>query len=227
VSHSPPEAAPRRRRSAEDARRAILEVAQKRLVEGGPEALRLQDIASDLGLSHPAILHHFGSREGLLQALARHGLAALQEDLLPALERPPEEVGGADGILERAFATLGDRGHARLLAWLALSGRAGSQGGAEPEQMLRALADAVHGRRVAFARESGRPEPSREDTDFSVTLVAVALLGDAVMGDGVRRSAGLPDDAATRRRFRSFLGRLVAGHLAGPPDPPGPGPGRE
>lgn len=210
---SPP---PRRRRSAEDARRAILEVAQKRLVEGGPEALRLQDIAAELGLSHPAILHHFKSREGLLQALARHGLEALQEDLLPALERPPEEVGGAEGILERAFATLGDRGHARLLAWLALSGRGGADEGEEPERLLRSLADAVHARRCAFARESGREEPAREDTDFSVILVAVALLGDAVLGDGVRRSAGLPDDASTRRRFRSFLGSLVARHLSGP-----------
>jgi AcrR family transcriptional regulator len=212
--------APRRRRNAEETRRAILEAAQKRLVEGGPDALRLQDVAADLGISHPAILHHFGSREGLLQALARSGLAALQEDLLRALERPPEEVGGAEGLLERVFETLGNRGHARLLAWLALSGRTAPSESPAPEPMIRALADAVHARRADFARATGRPEPDREDTIFSAVLVAVALLGDAVLGDGVRRSAGLPDDDDTRRRFRAFLARLVTSHLF--EDGPGP-----
>ncbi|MGH0034754.1 MAG: TetR/AcrR family transcriptional regulator [Myxococcota bacterium] len=207
-------APPRKRRSAEDARHAILEVAQKRLVEGGPEALRLQDIAAELGLSHPAILHHFGSREGLLEALAMHGLKALNDDLLPALERASSEPGSAEGILERAFETLGDRGHARLLAWLALSGRSAPDDGGEPERLVRSLADVVHARRLALAREAGRPDPDREDTDFSVLLVTVALLGDGVLGDEVRRSAGLPDDARSRRRFHGFLARLVSAHLS-------------
>ena len=46
------------------ARRAILEAAQKRLADCGPEEIRLQAIASDLGISHPAILHlHIHSLE--------------------------------------------------------------------------------------------------------------------------------------------------------------------
>ena len=61
----------RTRRSAPEARRAILEAAEKRLREGGPEAVRLQDLARDLGVSHPAILHHFGSREKLIRAVMR------------------------------------------------------------------------------------------------------------------------------------------------------------
>ena len=57
--------APKRRRlPADEAKTRILEAAQKRLTEGGPDAIRLQDLAADLGISHPAILHHFGSREG-------------------------------------------------------------------------------------------------------------------------------------------------------------------
>ena len=48
------------RRSPEEARRAILEAAEKHLVEGGPEAVRVQVVARDLGLSDAAIYHHFG-----------------------------------------------------------------------------------------------------------------------------------------------------------------------
>jgi len=48
------------RRTKEEAQRVILDAAEERLANGGPEALRLQDIAADVGISHPAILHHFG-----------------------------------------------------------------------------------------------------------------------------------------------------------------------
>ncbi|MBV1885644.1 MAG: TetR family transcriptional regulator, partial [Parvibaculaceae bacterium] len=51
--------AKRIRRTAEEARRLILDAAEKRLAEQGPEGIRLQDIAKDIGVSHPAILHHF------------------------------------------------------------------------------------------------------------------------------------------------------------------------
>ena len=47
------------RRTKEEAQRVILDAAEERLANGGPEALRLQDIAADVGISHPAILHHF------------------------------------------------------------------------------------------------------------------------------------------------------------------------
>ncbi|MGH7960445.1 MAG: helix-turn-helix domain-containing protein, partial [Candidatus Binatia bacterium] len=62
----------RRRRTAEEARRLILEAAEKRLITGGPEAIRLQDIAAEVGMAHAVISHHFGNREGLMEALTRH-----------------------------------------------------------------------------------------------------------------------------------------------------------
>ena len=60
----------RQRRTPEEARRLILEAAQALIVTTGPEGLRLQDIAAAAGISHPLILHHFGSREGLVRAMA-------------------------------------------------------------------------------------------------------------------------------------------------------------
>src|SRR2546421_10348142 len=69
----------RSRRTAEEARRLILEAAEKRLIAGGPEALRLQDLARDVGISHPLILHHFGSREGLIGALIARRLEGLDD----------------------------------------------------------------------------------------------------------------------------------------------------
>ena len=62
---------PRVRLPREDAQRAILDAAEKRLREGGPEAVRVQHVAADLGVTDAAIHHHFGSRRGLMEALLR------------------------------------------------------------------------------------------------------------------------------------------------------------
>src|SRR5262245_19200587 len=112
------------RRSAEAAREAILDAAEALLQEVGPDGIRLQAVAAAVGVSHPAVLHHFGSREGLVEAVVDRAVARLEEDLLTVLSArgSPDPV----DLLARVSATLADRGHARLVAWLTLSGRASS-----------------------------------------------------------------------------------------------------
>jgi AcrR family transcriptional regulator len=201
----------RRRRTAEEARHEILAAAQRRLAEGGPEAVRLQDIARACGIAHPTVLHHFESREGLLVALARSAISALNADVLRALTTPHAGTSAA-AVLDRIFETLGESGHARLLAWTALSERAPSPDGAEPPT-LRVLADTLQRRRAAEARARGGVPPGREDSDFAVRLVATAMLGDALMGDVFNRLAGHPGDAAFQRRFRLWLAKLLEDKL--------------
>ncbi len=200
----------RRRRTAEEARHEILAAAQRRLAEGGPEAIRLQDIARDLGISHPTILHHFESREGLMQALARSAIGALNNDVLRAISDPSRGT-SPEAVLDRVFQTLGESGHARLLAWAALSERAPGRLKAQPgeQPILKIFADVVHGRMVEEARAAGGRAPSREEADFAVRLVAAAMFGDALLGDVLNRLGGLPNDASVQRRFRIWLARLL------------------
>src|ERR1700730_12948685 len=82
TEHARDRTATRRRRSSAETRTAILEAAERRLLGGGPEAIRLQEIAADAGISHPAILHHFGSREGLVEAMVPRGIGKLQTQFL-------------------------------------------------------------------------------------------------------------------------------------------------
>jgi len=209
VSRAQPQ---RRRRSAEEARRVILEAAQKRLAECGPEEIRLQDIASDVGISHPAILHHFGTREGLMAAVAAHAMQTLNRDLVEAMSGPA--VPTALELLAQVRETLDDRGHARLVAWMVLTGRDGGDEDRDPI-MLRQLGEALHARRVETARAEGREPASLEDSLFTVMLVASAFFGDALIGSILRRSAGLGDDEDGQRRFdrwfADFLGRPRSG----------------
>jgi AcrR family transcriptional regulator len=198
--------AARRRRTAEEARREILEAAQKRLAAGGPEAVRLQDIAADVGISHPAILHHFESREGLLQALAARTLSDLNEELIRAIEHGQTEPGY---VLDRVFETLSDAGHARLLAWRSLSGRSGE--GADPRRLFKELIDAVHRRVQEEAVRCGVAAPTYEESAFCMRLASLAMFGDAIIGRDLNESSGLDEDS--RRRFRQWLDRLLTERL--------------
>jgi AcrR family transcriptional regulator len=197
----------RRRRTAEEARHEILAAAQRRLAEGGPEAIRLQDIARDVGISHPAILHHFESREGLMRALARSAMSAMNADVLRAIADPRRDT-APGAVLDRVFETLGESGHARLLAWAALSPH-GPTPGDDDQQLLRGLADALYQRLRERARRADATPPPREDTVFAVRLTAAAMIGDALLGGVFSRSAGLADDHAVQRRFRNWLARLL------------------
>src|SRR5260370_23171471 len=104
----------RARRTPEEARRLILESARQLIARAGPEGLRLQDIAADAGISHPSILHHFGSREGLVRALTQQAVAELRDRLLAALAAPEPST---ESLLAQVFGAFRD-GLAQRLAWL-------------------------------------------------------------------------------------------------------------
>jgi AcrR family transcriptional regulator len=205
-------AKPRRRRSPETAQREILDAAERRLAADGPAAVRLQDVAADVGISHPAVLHHFGSREALVRAVVDRAVRRLEAALIETITgsggQPPD--GGA--LLHRVFATLADGGHARLMAWLLLSGQEAIDARAA-QPSWRAITDATHAMRPI----AGGGAAAREDTLFCVMLAALATFGQAIAGDNVLAMAGLGDDPDAAARFRRWLATLLADHLARPP----------
>ena len=194
----------RLRRTPEEARRLILETAQSLIASTGPEGLRLQDIAAGAGISHSLILHHFGSREGLVRALTRQAVAELRDKLVAAMASGESSV---EQQLDRVFDAFRD-GLAQRLAWLAT---VDPGGGAEGTQMiLRDIADRLHPRRIAAA-PPGAVIP-RDDTDALIHLVAAAAFGDALFGAQLHRSAGLPATSETDRGFRRWLAALIRAH---------------
>jgi len=204
---------PRRRLTAEAAREVILEAAEARLRAEGPEGLRLQDIARDVGLSHPTVLHHFGSKQGLVEALVARSMTALEDELVACFreaKRPDDLV----PTMARVDEVMRVRGQARLLAWLALT-QADDQ--RAPESRLREVAELAHAARAALA--SG--EVSYEDTAFGIMLASTAAFGAALIGPGLLEALGLPSDGATVARFSRWVAELLAARAglpgAGPP----------
>jgi AcrR family transcriptional regulator len=194
----------RQRRTPEEARRLILEAAQALIESTGPEGLRLQDIAAAAGISHPLILHHFGSREGLVRALTRQAAAELRDKLVAAMASSEYSV---EQQLDRVFDAFRE-GLAQRLAWLAT---VDPGGGTEGTQMImREIADRLHARRIATAPPGA--VITRGDTDALIHLVATAAFGDALYGTQLHRSAGLPATSETDRHFRLWLAALIRAH---------------
>ncbi len=200
------EPAPRKRRTADEARTAILDAAERLLVEAGPAGIRLQEVAAQVGVSHPTVLHHFKSREGLMEAVVARALDSLHERLLAAIRTAPGRPEQVEALMARVFDTLAAGGHARAILWLALSGYAP----AVEELRVRKLAEAVH--EVRRARRTGKKRvPPFEDTYFTVMLAALAILAASVFPE--------PSDASEAcgpARFRTWLARLVHEHLEKP-----------
>lgn len=99
-----------------DPRRAILDAAEALLVEGGPEGFSVRRLVARCGVSAPTIYHHFGDKQGLVDALLEERLAELVREL-EAARRAGDPLGTLRAYL-RLFAGFGLRNpsHYRLLA---------------------------------------------------------------------------------------------------------------
>jgi AcrR family transcriptional regulator len=195
MSEAPPT---RRRLPAEEARRRILEAAERELSRVGPAGLKLTELAAGLGISHPAILHHFGSREGLVSAVVRKAVLSLNEQLVGVLRAS----GGTDGrgLLNRVVDFYGAHGQARLLAWLALADARRDDTDAQP---LAALAEELN-------RLRGGGPAELDELLFRIQVGAFALFGEALIGRDVRRDSGQPETAEVSQRFRRRLLAMLA-----------------
>jgi AcrR family transcriptional regulator len=110
---------PRPRRTQEERRAhtesALLAAAADLVVEAGVPALTLARVGERAGYSRGIVTHHFGSKQALLEALARSAQAGFVtglEDVPPGLERLLRLVAGyvraltGAGVASRAFLLL-------------------------------------------------------------------------------------------------------------------------
>lgn len=115
---------PRIRRAPEAAKEHILLAAEKVLVEQGPLALKLAEVAAAAEVANASVLHHFGSIDGLHAALMQRMTEQLVAGILEvALQQTDREGKTAAGV-EALFDVFETRGAARLAAWMELTGEA-------------------------------------------------------------------------------------------------------
>ena len=189
---------PRRvRRTPDEARRRILEAAEARLVEGGPEAVRVQHVAADLGITDAAVYHHFGNREGLLDALSRFGARRLRESVDEILAGWDDEALPIPALVDVLIDTFERRRYAKLVLWLADAGVDAQRGSG----MFDAVARAFEGR--------SRRRADRLEARFLASLLVMVCAAEPLVGGTSRRSVGLAGGRATTKRFRAWLADAI------------------
>jgi AcrR family transcriptional regulator len=185
------------RRKPEEARALILDAAEKSMAADGPAGIRLQDVAKVAGVSHPTILHHFGSREGLVRALNLRTLEDFKAALLANMKATTTD--GDDGIA-LSFAMYRNGLAQRMLWHLQASPDPGGR-----LEIFDSIVAALHEMRKSFARPGH--EPDLADTRNVVHLVTVAAMGDALIGARLRNAGGKEREAGAT--FEKWLSDLI------------------
>ena len=185
-----------------EARERILEVASRMLRDVGPDGLRLQEIAREVGVSHPAIL------DGHIEIHPHQ-----EDDVARALVVGEAEKDPA-AILEACFRALTEQRYGRLIAWLAL---------AEVDERrvmsrIGAVVEIVHGLRTKALEAAGLECPPLEDTANVVMLASFALLGDSICGHMLRKVMPAQKDDRGES-FRRWLAARLVQQLETPREP--------
>lgn len=191
----------RGRLSQEASRTAALEAARELLLTEGPQAVTLKAVASRIGRTHANLLHHFGSAAGLQGALARSIADSVTVHIAEAVESARAGHSDPRAIVDSVFDAFGREGAGPLAAWMILTGN---------RDALDPILDSI--RDLVAQLTVGHEEHHVAETTLGLVLNA---LGDALLGEAIAQSLGLPPDTARQLATQKLLTRLAP--AANPP----------
>ena len=190
----------RRKRSAAEARDEALAAARILLLEQGPAAVTLANVGRAIAMSHPNVIHHFGSAAGLQTALMEAMIRDLADALGDAVSALYVDAEAPARLVDRVFDAFGKGGAGQLAAWLVLARELDHF-----ESLEQAVADLVAAVR---ARVPDSPDSEARIRNI-VLLIAVTAFGDALIGPHLRRMLG-QETGATREVIAQILPLIIA-----------------
>jgi AcrR family transcriptional regulator len=202
-------------RDGEATRIALIDAALRLCAEHGPEVPPLADIIAAAGQRNAsAIQYHFGSRDGLLEAVLQPFTArvrATRHELIQAAQREPSPHAAARAFVEPLAMMLSETWRER--AFLRILGALTGDPRRSPRDLLRLVGD-THARQANELLSTGLPrELLNIRYPIAETMVLHVLADEAARRDQRVRTS--PKD-------RLFVPNLVDVYLAAMTSPPGP-----
>jgi AcrR family transcriptional regulator len=195
---------------------ALLEAAERTIQEHGVAAVSVRRLADDVGTTTRAVYSLFGSKDGLMVALAARAfelLGAAVHDL-PTTDDPAGDLVAAGADVFRPFAL----GHPILFRVGVQRGRMTAGESAEPFRAARMAALAQLEARIERLGDAGLGHRPIRQAAFEFHALCEGLAG-------MELRSGLPPGRADAL-WRDALGALVAGFARTRPVPPAAPPQR-
>lgn len=174
---------PRVRRSPEASRDNILAAAERLLVSGGPQTLRLADVAKEAGVANATVLHHFGTIDGVQAALMDKMIVELVSGLL-AMDLPDDPRTGRAAALQNLFDAFETKGAARLAAWLELT---------DESRRLRTVREAVQ---TVVRQKIGAAVADESRLEDAILISVILAIGVGLFGPTLGELLGKPKGRA-------------------------------
>lgn len=200
----------RKRRSPEEARRLILDAAERVFSECGPDAAGLKVVAAEAGVTHGLVTHYFRTYEALVEATMERATTRARERIIESLasmQQPSPSV-----LLKSFFEIVEKEELGRLFAWLMLRGSTKNiDFFARRVQGPRKVADVIE-RRIRDAD----PPPERFDRDELDYLIVLSIAAGLGLGAGsglLWEGLGREADTAQKHAFRDWLAELIDNRL--------------
>jgi TetR/AcrR family transcriptional regulator, repressor for neighboring sulfatase len=188
----------RKRRTPEEARREILSASATIVLNEGPGALKIKTVAAFIGISHPTILHHFGSAEGLLSALQQDMTLQIRRVFFSAMNNVPKNADRMS-IFHNILEVISNKEHGAILAFLLATGV-----DPFPPKEDRGL------EKIALMLGEDRPYPISELKRIILTVL-LATYGESLLGDHLRQRMGLAEQSPTE--LRTWMLDIFSKHL--------------
>jgi len=202
----PKSGTPRIRRTPQEARTLALASARRLLLAQGPDAITLQAVAADLGMSHTNLIHHFGAAAGLQSELMRQMVSELTATIESAVMRLRAGKAEMKDFVDIVFDAFGQGGAARLAAWMVLSGES---------MHLAPIGETVrdHIDSVERGADATKVDGFHERMTSATLFVVAAAVGDALIGNQLSNMVG-----REREALRGLIGSLLPRVLEPPRD---------
>lgn len=152
--------------------------------------MTLSAVASDIGVTHANLIHHFGSAAGLQSALMGSMVSDLKDALDVAIARLRTDDGAPLELVNAVFDAFAEGGAGRLAAWIALSGDL-----SHLEPVRVAVQDLVTAIQEKIGDDS---EAAKKRIGSGVLFIAMSAFGDALIGPPVRDMLGKGEDGTRK-----------------------------